>query len=174
MEIWKDVEGYEGLYQVSNLGRVKSLARTCKTKGNGIRDVKECIRKTITSNCGYVMVLLCKDNKAKHCLMHRLVANAFVGNPDNLPQVNHKDGDKANNKADNLEWVTSSENNKHKFEELGYKPHNRIKVRRSDGMEFDSATSAARYINGYPGHISQVCNGIRSRAYGYGWEYIGH
>lgn len=173
MEIWKDIEGYEGLYQVSNLGRVKSLARTCKSKGNGIRDVTERIRKTTINNCGYVMVSLHKDKKIKNCAMHRLVANAFIDNPNNLPQINHKDGDKTNNQSDNLEWITSSDNNKHKFNELGYRPHNCKKIRRSDGLEFDSAAEAARYMNGYAGHLSQVCNGSRNKAYGYGWEYIG-
>ena len=98
MEIWRDIEGYEGLYQVSNLGRVRSLnyKRTGKVQN----------MKLGTYPNGYKMVDLKKNNKRKAHLVHRLVAKAFIPNPNQLCEVNHKDEDKANNTVDNLEWCS--------------------------------------------------------------------
>ena len=101
-EIWKDIEGYEGLYQVSNLGRVKSL-KVSKIKS-------ERIRKSYQQSSGYISIVLCKNGKVTNHKIHRLVANAFIDNPDNLPEINHKDENKANNCVDNLEWCDSSYN----------------------------------------------------------------
>lgn len=103
-EIWKDIEGYEGLYQVSNLGRVKSLKRL---------HTKERIISHFLNHGGYARVNLWKDNKSKKYSVHRLVAEAFVPNPDRKPQVNHIDENKQNNHADNLEWCTQLENHNH-------------------------------------------------------------
>ena len=97
-EIWKDIEGYEGLYQVSNLGRVKSFPR------KGTHTTKERILKLTKSNKNYVIVILKNNYIQKAKSVHRLVAEAFIPNPNNLPQVNHKDENKLNNKVDNLEW----------------------------------------------------------------------
>ena len=99
-EIWKDVVGYEGFYQVSNLGRVKSLF-TNK------------IMSTYIGNNQYVSLRLarCNYGKTKLCLLHRIVAEAFIPNPDHLPQVGHKDETRTNNRADNLYWTNSVENN---------------------------------------------------------------
>lgn len=114
MEFWKDIEDYQGSYQVSNSGRVKSLDRYIKS-GKGKRLKKGQILKGCVTNRGYVNQRLWKDNKLKNVLEHRLVAQAFIPNPDNLPEVNHIDGNKTNNHVDNLEWVTSSKNQKHAF-----------------------------------------------------------
>ena len=89
-EVWKDIEGYEGLYEVSNFGRIKSL-RTGKIMKPSI-------------NRGYLKCILQNDGKYKMYYVHRLVIQTFIPNPDNLPEVNHKDEDKTNNKVDNLEW----------------------------------------------------------------------
>lgn len=102
-EIWKNIEGYEGLYQVSNIGRVKSLARN----GCGAKDKLVVIQE---NNCGYDTVLLSKTNIRKRHLVHRLVAIAFVENPEHKPHVNHINGIKKINGYSNLEWVTRSEN----------------------------------------------------------------
>ena len=109
VEEWKAIEGYEGLYEISNLGRVKSLGRIDRfNKKWNCR-----IMKPTYVGKHYQMVRLCKDGKTKNMKVHRLVAEAFVSNPDNKPQVNHIDGNKDNNCASNLEWVTNSENQIH-------------------------------------------------------------
>lgn len=95
-EIWKPIEGYEGLYEVSNLGRVKSL----NYKHTG----QEKIMKTLLKRTGYCRASLRKDNISKDWSVHRLVANAFIENPENLPEVNHKDENPSNNCVENLEW----------------------------------------------------------------------
>lgn len=108
-EEWKDIEGYEGLYQISNYGRVKSLKREC-WNGKAWFTKKEKILKCIIRKDGYARVCLCKDGKTKDVLVHRLVAIAFIPNPNNLPQVNHKDENKEKNHVSNLEWCDSSYN----------------------------------------------------------------
>ncbi len=112
-EVWKDIKGYEGLYQVSNFGRVKSLPRFRIGKSNSLVPINESIMKDTISNRGYNIISLCKNGKYKTLTIHSLVAKAFIPNSENLPEVNHKDGDKTNNNDWNLEWVTSSENKKH-------------------------------------------------------------
>lgn len=109
-EIWKDIEGYEGLYQVSNLGRIKSLERYVWNRFSYIL-VKERILKQSNDKYGYCIISLNKNNKGKVFKVHRLVAQAFIPNSLNAPQVNHKDEDKKNNYVDNLEWCDSKYNN---------------------------------------------------------------
>ena len=104
-EIWKDIEGYEGLYQVSNLGRVKSLEKL-----KGVQIQKERILSPTTIKGGYYRVTLCKKGICNKYLVHRLVAKAFL--PQNIT-VNHKNGNKADNSVVNLEWLTQKENNIH-------------------------------------------------------------
>ena len=104
-EIWKDVAGYEGLYQVSNLGNVKSLSYNHTKKPKVLKNIKMSI--------GYESISLFKDKVSKVFYIHRLVANAFIENKNNLPTVNHIDGIKSNNIVSNLEWMSFSDNNKH-------------------------------------------------------------
>lgn len=111
-EIWKDIEGYEGLYQVSNFGEVKSLERT-KTNGKGIVKIEEKILTQNITNWGYYRVALYKNGTRKYHRVHRLVAKAFIDNPNNKEQVNHIDGNKLNNHVSNLEWCTRLENMYH-------------------------------------------------------------
>lgn len=104
-EIWKDIENYEGYYQVSNLGRVRSVNRiVINSMGGKIQHLQGKLQILKPGKLGYVIAQLSKDNKRKYCKVHRLVAQAFIPNPDNLPEVNHKDENKANNRVDNLEW----------------------------------------------------------------------
>jgi len=108
-EIWKDISGYEGLYQVSNLGRVRSLDRLSHYIRNGNPEAKLFkgrIMKQSHTTDGYLMIYLRKGGKDKYYSVHRLVAQAFIPNPENLPFVNHKDEVKDNNCVDNLEWCT--------------------------------------------------------------------
>lgn len=104
-EIWRDVEGYEGLYQVSNMGRLKSLHYG-----------KSVILNPSTARDGYINVTLTKNNQKKYCRLHILVAQAFIPNPEKLPVVHHCDNNKANCCADNLQWATHSENTKRAYE----------------------------------------------------------
>ena len=110
-EIWKDVKGFEGFYQVSNLGRVRSLDRIVVSENRSTQKIKGAIKKVKVGKNGYYMVMFYKDSKYKCAYVHRLVAQAFIPNPDNLPQVNHKDEIRTNNCVDNLEWCDSKYNN---------------------------------------------------------------
>lgn len=112
-EEWRDVVGWEGMYQISSIGRVRSVDRVQMHYSNTDRPYYKTYKGRILSqgNCSkYFQVILVKDNKAYNKLVHRLVAEAFILNPDNLPEVNHKDEDPSNNNVDNLEWCTKSYN----------------------------------------------------------------
>ena len=110
MEEWMDIEGYEGLYQVSNEGRVKSLQREIVYKDGRKKVLEEKILRNILSDLGYYHVMLSKDGVPKRYKVHRLVAKAFIPNPNNLPIINHKDENPKNNVVDNLEWCTQGYN----------------------------------------------------------------
>ena len=167
-EIWRDVVGYEGLYQVSNLGRVKSL--------NYHIYGKERILKPGNSSGGYFVVSLCKNSKRKPFYIHRLVATAFIPNPNNKPEVNNKDENKTNNRVDNLEWMTSKEN-------INFGTHNeRIARSLSKSVlqfakngefvkEWQSIHQIERDLGFSPGNISQCCNGKLKTAYNFIWKF---
>jgi hypothetical protein len=113
-EIWKDINGFEGLYKISNNGRVKGLARKVWNKANGsYSQLPECIKIPDSTNKPYAQIALSKNGKYKKFLIHRLVAIHFVPNPNNLPEVNHKDLNKKNCNANNLEWSTRLSNAQH-------------------------------------------------------------
>lgn len=163
-EIWKDIENYEGLYQISNLGRVKSL-----------KFGKERIMKPIIGNKEYLFVVFHKDGKYKHHRIHRLVAQAFLSNPNNLPQVNHKDENKQNNSVFNLEWCDNKYN-------MNYGTRNErvAKLLSKQVYQYDknmnlikiweSTQECAR--NGFSGsHISECCYGLRKHSNGFIWSY---
>lgn len=117
-EEWRDVVGYEGYYQVSNSGRVKALSRVVPHM-SGTRSTKECIMSLRLRHDGYHDVCLRVTKVHKMKLVHRLVAEAFLPNLDNKPEVNHINGDKSCQEAGNLEWVTTSENGLHSRNVLG-------------------------------------------------------
>lgn len=116
MEIWKDVKGYEGVYQVSNLGNVKSLDREVNSRYGGKRKVEGVLLKFLPDKDNYSRVNLKKNQKGKTILVHRLVAAAFIDNKENKPQVNHINGIKNDNNVENIEWVTLSENRRHAYD----------------------------------------------------------
>lgn len=177
-EIWKDIEGYEGLYQVSNCGKVKSLNyRNCGYS-------KDLVPKR--NNSGYLWVELFKNGKRAPMLIHRLVANAFIPNPDKLPQVNHKDENPENNCIDNLEWCTSYYNVQYTFkrhpEKFGkkqgaygpYKHKNSVVQMTKLGETVKSWLNAAtieRETLWKASSIISCCEGKRKSAYGFIWQY---
>ena len=156
-EIWKDIENFEGLYQISSLGRVKSVDRIVhvldpKSKREYDKHFPECIKATNLDTKGYVMVSLKKDGKSSRHRIHRLVAQAFIPNPENLSQVNHKDENKENNCIDNLEWCTNNYNGKYgtrlkriSDSNKGRQVHNSIKVI-VFGEVYDSLSKAGEAI----------------------------
>ena len=126
-EIWKDIKDYEGLYKISNKGRVKSLRREVNFSFNRTRIIKEKILIPSTHYKGYLYIRLCKNGKVKSIKIHRLVGLMFIKNPENKLQINHKDCNKLNNNVDNLEWNTNSENQKHAYKNklnFSYKDEN--------------------------------------------------
>ena len=114
MEEWKSIPGYEGLYEVSSYGRVRSLDRYVKVKSKSYRLQKGKVLSLGINSYGYLQVFLCCNGKYKIITVHRLVALTFLPNPDNLPCVNHLDEDKTNNRVDNLEWCDHKYNSNYK------------------------------------------------------------
>lgn len=107
IEKFKPVQGYAGIYEISNLGRVKSLSRIIERKDGNTRVTEDRIILPFLTKCGYHQIVLCKDGVRKKHYIHRLVANAFIENPNKLPIINHKDENKLNNRVDNLEWCSA-------------------------------------------------------------------
>lgn len=176
IEIWKDIKGYENKYQISNLGKVKSLSRKVKC-GNGYKKTEERILRQNKDNRGYLMVNLYKDNTQHTIKTHRLVANAFIPNHLNLPQINHKDEEKTNNTASNLEWCTNSYN-------CNYGTHNERMAKALSKTVYQysmkntlikvwvSAIQCSRENNIFNHrHISECCLGKRKTHKGYKWSY---
>lgn len=112
-EVWKDIKEYEGYYEVSNLGNVRSKERYVKTGGGGKRLISSKIKNPFLNKRGYLRVQLFKNNRKKNFRVHRLVAQAFIENPENKLEINHKNLNKKDNIVSNLEWVTGEENRLH-------------------------------------------------------------
>ena len=134
-EIWKDIKGYEGLYQVSNLGRVKSLARTIYKVDGTTQTFKDKIRSATFNGRGYLQVGLSKEGSYTTFKVHRLVANTFIPNPYNKTQVNHIDGNKDNNHRSNLEWCNHKYNMKHAKTVLNKSMGNKAKKLRNEAVK---------------------------------------
>ena len=110
IEVWKDVKNYEGYYIVSSMGKVKSLDRIVLGKNGASYFRSGKLKSSVTNKWGYLQVLLSKNNKQKLCLIHRLVAEVFIPNPENKPHIDHINTDKKDNRVENLRWATRSEN----------------------------------------------------------------
>lgn len=166
-EEWKDIRNYNGRYQVSNYGRIKSLPNQ-KCKWTKI------LRPNNTPK--YPSVILYINGKGKRIYVHRLVAEAFIPNPENKPEVNHKDGNINNTKAINMEWCTTLENIRHSFYVLRRMRKSKAIIQKTlDGMiirEWDRMIDAAKELGlKSSSGISQCCRGIIKCAHGYTWEY---
>ena len=176
MEIWKDVAGYEGYYQVSNKGHVRSVERVVPFgKQARTAPAKERIKRM--DKRGYLTVTLSKGNSLKNAKVHRLVAEAFIPNPCNFPEVNHKDENKQNNSVDNLEWCVHIYNAVYgtKLERQRKNRSGPIIQCDADGeclKEYESAKHAEFEINGkFTGNISKCLNGKIKTAFGYIWKF---
>jgi hypothetical protein len=115
MEVWKNIKGYEGLYQVSSLSRVRNKDRKVLSSSGVLRFYKSRIIKVYTHKNKSVIVTLIKDSKCKRHYLHRVIATAFLPNSHNKPCINHIDGDRSNNELDNIEWCTYKENSEHSY-----------------------------------------------------------
>lgn len=146
MEHWSDIEGYNGLYQVSKLGNIRRVVG-----GGSIKYMAFHINRSPWQKVGYLRVSLTLDGKQKSYYVSRLVAEAFIPNPENKPQINHIDGNTLNNRSDNLEWCTNQENCKHACDiglNLGRTGKGRIfKFVHEDGREFVGTCSELSKIN---------------------------
>lgn len=187
-EEWRDIAGFENYYQVSNRGRVRSLDRVIKD-GNRNRHIKGKVLPQNHKNSLYHLVNLFKDGKQTTKATHRLVAEAFIPNPDNLPVVDHIDANKYNNDVRNLRWTTYRGNTLYAIEAgvLDVEANKRflqennlwekaVKVTRhpvirNDGVVFESVSAAAKAIGCSRSSVVRVIQGVMSNIYGYTFEY---
>lgn len=173
-EIWKDIKDYEGLYQVSNLGRIKSLDRIIKSgvSNSGYSKINGKILKQKLGKDGYLSVQLWKKGKGKWFIAHRLIAIAFIPNPQNKPYIDHINTIRNDNRIENLRWATREENDhnpitlKNRIGKCGIK----IKCLNT-GEVFVSSGEAGRKLGVSAGNIIGCCKGKRKSAKGYKFEY---
>ena len=170
MEEWKDIPGWEGRYMISSFGRVKTLDYK--------RTGREAIMRGLTDIRGYKNIAFRvggAGSKQKHFMVHRLVANAFIPNQLNKPFVNHKNGDRKDNRVENLEWCSKSENEVHKIYTLGKTSGSMIPPKKimcvETGQVFKSERDAAKFAGVTQGAISAAVRGKSKVSGGYHWRY---
>jgi hypothetical protein len=169
MEIWKDVKGFENYYQVSNLGNIINKIRFINQYNGGVRIIDVKIKKVRLNKGGYLRCNLKVNGNSKDMVIHRLVAEAFIPNPENKPQVNHINGIKTDNRVENLEWVTKSENTTHAVK------NRLIKTKLTDSQVLDiyndnrSLRNIAKDYNINQSIIWRIKN---KKAYKHLWQYI--
>ena len=186
MEEWRDIKGYEGLYQVSNMGNVRSVAHSTVYRDGRVGRYEGKMLVPHDGSNGYKSVNLSKNGVTYLANIHRLVAETFLRKDDERNVVNHKDGNKHNNTVGNLEWVTYSENSKHAARTglLNMEPFvvagstaRKKKIAQIDASGktikvFDSAAEAARQLGLSKGNISSCANGARKTSGGYRWQFV--
>jgi hypothetical protein len=178
-EVWKPVEGYEGLYEISNAGRVKSVSRIVLYKSGFYHKNKGKIMKltpcSSDKRCNYFRVSLSKNNQVKRFDVHRLVAEHFLTREKWETVVNHIDGNKQNNRVDNLEWTTPSGNKRHAvytgldIPKFGIKPVYCL----TNGKVYPSASYAARELDLNDSSVAKVCRGVYKHTKGMVFRYAG-
>jgi hypothetical protein len=168
-EVWTDIKGYEGLYQVSNFGRVKSFPR------NGARSNQPQIMAQVKTAKGYMVVCLSKDGKKHSFRTHRLVAETFIPNYANSSQVNHKDENKQNNRVDNLEWCDCSYNNcyNNRMKKIALKIGKKVRCLETN-VVYNSVSEAARSTGISYSGIVYACQGKFKQIKGYHFKYEGY
>ena len=170
-EIWKDIIGYEGLYQVSNLGRVKSCERYVNHFPDGKRVVKERILKHGLVK-GYHNVQLSNNNIKITKLVAGLIATAFIYNNDKTLEINHKNGNRLDNRVDNLEWISHKENQEHAIKNKLYRMFAVVEIENNQIIKrFNSLNEAAREYNLKSGNVWNVCEKKRKHSKGHYFEY---
>ena len=176
-EIWKVVDDYEGLYEVSNYGNVRSVDRMETLPNGTVRRRNGCILKQKFASNGYLKCNLSKNAKEKTASVHRLVAQAFIPNPNNLPEVNHRDEDKTNNCAENLEWCSHLYNMRfgtaiQRGAEKQSTPVLQIDKDTNEVIaEYPSTAEAGRQLKIWQGNISNCCRGRYKTTGGYKFVY---
>ena len=180
IEIWKDIKDYEGLYQVSNLGNVRSLDMTIiqlhHWSNQYVKHIyKGRLLKGSKNSNGYRTITLHKGKKTEKRLLHRMIAEAFIPNPNNYNYINHKDNNPSNNNVNNLEWCTQSYNIKYAYEQGNKTPPNTKEINQLKNgnilRTFISISDAERKTGIKGANISKCCRKLRNYAGGYQWEY---
>ncbi len=172
-EKWKDIKKYQGLYQVSNFGNIKSLPKKHKINNGSYYITKERLLSKTKNKQGYLVVNILKKVE----LVHRLVAEAFIPNPDNLPQVNHKDENKTNNNVNNLEWCTSKYNSNYGtcIERMRNKKSKKVAQYDLNGnfiKEWNSLAEVERKLNIKTANLCSCCKERYKQTGGFVWKYV--
>ena len=183
-EIWKDIKGQEGVYKESNLGRVLSCDRHIEIHYKNGKTIyyhlKERFLNINKNNKGYCVVNLTYNRKTKHKLIHRLVAESFIPNPNNLPEINHKDENKSNNRVDNLEWCTRKQNNNYGIQSKdGRRTTSKLRMKKvaqyNDKGELIQILDGIRLAEEKTGvdnrNIVTSCKNKNRKAGGFKWKY---
>ena len=172
-EIWKPIPGYEGFYEASTFGRIRSVERIAIGRW-GRNHRKSHVLSQNDVHDGYKQVKFSIDGIKSQPSVHRLIAETFIDNPHNLPQVNHKDGNPGNNRVENLEWCTASENSQHRNRVLGkWVGHKKKPVYCFDtNTVYESSHHASRALGISQGSIFSVCQGKQLSAGGLKFEFV--
>lgn len=175
-EVWKDIDDFEGYYQISNFGRIRSCDRYVNSKSGSKRLVRGNIHNCYVGHGGYYYISLYKDNKHRLCTLHRLIAKAFLPNPNDLPCIDHINTDRKDNRIDNLKWVSYLENNKneitikHKKESMNLYRVEQLSEDKEVIAEYISTREASEKTGFLPKSI-QVAISRKHKLHGFYWRY---